>query len=334
MHNNEGRFLILILILSKYSNDREMLDFNKINNHLLENNCNILAKKTLTNHINTIKELEESKIWNDFFGELIIEKKFRKNVFNIANIFEESELRVLSDLICYSKALSKFESERLIEKINKITNFEEAVRIKGKLKSIEKSKTNSNILSNISNILEAIKTERKISFNYCQYDYNQNLVCKKDQNNNKEYIASVVDIFIKKDFYYLALKKNNKEGIANYRIDKICNIKLLDEKTEINRENFDLVEHIRKDIYMFSGKKEKVELVVKKGLKDLIIDEFGRDCKITYKGEYLIVVIEVAINQGLISWILQLGENCEVKSPEILRLKITEQLEKILIKYR
>lgn len=334
--DNETRFLILVMLLSKYSSNDKKLDLDDINKYLEENGCKKLSRSTLITHINKIEKLQNLQLWNDFFGELVRDKKGRKNAFGIANLLEESEVRILSDLIYASKALSEKESDKLIKKINRLINIYSIKNTKNKVIDRRNIKTESNIGPNISNIIEAIKLKKKISFNYSYYDVNNRLVPKVDkQRNVKRYVVTPIDIFFKKDFYYLVLKKDNKEGYANYRIDKISNIVILEADSDKEVINFDLVEHISSSVYMFTGKVHKIELEVNNKFRGVIIDELGRDIKIypNEKEGIMKVDFNSTIDEGLISWILQLGSACKVRYPKVLAEKIQEEAKKILDLY-
>lgn len=331
--NNDVRFLILVMLLSKYSSADRKLDLDDINRYLQENGCKKLSRSTLITHINKIEELQNLQLWNNFFGELVRDKKGRKNAFGIANLLEESEVRILSDLIYASKALSESESDKLINKINKLINIYSLDYTKNKVIDRKNIKTERNIGPNISNIMEAIKLKKKISFNYSYYDVNNRLIPKVDkQGRIKKYVASPIDIFLKKDFYYLVLKRENKEGNANYRIDKISNIVILESDSDEEIFNFDLVKHISNSVYMFTGEVHNIELEIDNKFRGIIIDELGRDIKIypnECKGK-MKVNFKSTIDEGLVSWILQLGSACKVIYPSILVEKVKKEIGEIL----
>lgn len=344
--NNDIRFFILVLILTKYSSNEKKLNLDQINNYLQYYDCKALGRSTFISHIKKIEEFQSNELWSSFFGEIIREKNKSRNEFNLTNIFEDSELRIITDLIYATKALSNFESEKLIKKLDGLMDVYSSDYKLKYLINKQIIKTDINIGTNISNILNAIKMNKKISFNYCEYDSNKKLICKLDaENKPKVYIAMPIEIFLKKDFYYLVLKKDGKYLYANYRIDKISNLKILDEYINEKIKEFDLVDHINKSVYMFSGDTYDIKLEINKNFRGRIFDELGKHVRITTigdlnnesgyisKSDRMQVSFKSTIDNGLISWILQLGSSCKVMEPQFLKEKVLLEVQNILKNY-
>ena len=329
LKKSTANFMLCAMILTKYTSNETKLTLNDINKYLKNLEFKEISDSTFSRYIKLMKFLEETNLWNNFFGEVIIDTSSKMNTFGISTIFEDCELRILADLLYANKGLSDLETNRFIEKLSLIANVH---TLELKRDGLKNKKTEFNISNNISNILRAIKLKKEISFNYREYNVNNTLSCKLENGEKKVYKAHPMDIFLKKDFYYLVLKRDNKEGYANYRIDKMCNITILDNDSIID-DSFNLVKHINQSVYMFAGDVYSIELEIDKRFRGLILDEFGRDVKIYSIGKKIIVDIENTIDAGLISWILQLGSACKVRKPDFLVEQIKLEVTKILNMY-
>ena len=332
-----SRFLLVIMIISKHSNDDNRLDAKQISEYLEAYGLDKIDRNKLKDYVEEIKNLQELDIWEEFWGEIVFYTEGKKNKYGLTNLIEESELRILSDLVYSSKALCESESKDLILKLDKLINNYSSSFDRQKLFNIAKNKTDNKLSLNLNNILEAIKMGKQVKFNYCEYDLNKKLVCKKDvKGEDKVYIANPIDVFFKKDFYYLVLNKENKVGLSNYRIDKILNVRIIESDNDYDYSQFNLAEYVRTSVYMFSGDIQKVKLEIDKKLMGYIIDELGKGICIKKLGSDNKVSIEfkATVDKGLVNWILQFGCKIKIIEPIILKKYVIKEAEKILYNYK
>jgi len=122
----------------------------------------------------------------------------------------------------------------------------------------------------------------------------------------------------------------------NLRLDRIRKIEILDESVrpfcEVSdyKDFFDVADYTSKMFNMFSGENAEVELLCSLDLREEIMDRFGSKIPlIAVDTEHFKTTIEAAVSDGLISWIMNFGENIKVLSPESLASAVKERALKI-----
>ena len=84
-------------------------------------------------------------------------------------------------------------------------------------------RSNSQIIYNIDAIEKAIKEGMQISFKYFSLDENKQRVYRKD---GARYIVNPLVMVWNRDNYYLVCYHDNHDGITNYRMDRIENVRV------------------------------------------------------------------------------------------------------------
>ena len=140
--------------------------------------------------------------------------------------------------------------------------------------------------------------------------------------------------------YYLVCNLNKYNEIANYKLDLISNIKILDTPikpiTKLkNCENgVDMVKYANENIYMFHNKTINATLRIEKEYAtDYVAEWFGKNARF-YTQNNEIYADVVANEQALIYWCLQYGESIELLNPIDTRKLIAEKSKLIFERYK
>ena len=218
-----------------------------------------------------------------------IEKRYD---YYIIRDFDDSEIRLIIDSVLSSKSIPENQCEKLIDKLRK----EASAGFKYTKNTVQKYtsglKANDEIFTSIEVIAEAKDENKKIAFNYYDYDINKKLVPRLDKDNNiREYILTPLKMVVNSGRYYLFGVPDVHNNISIYRIDKIKNAKVLDEpgrkKEEINglKEGLDLGKHIAEHIFMTLGPSETIIFEFDSWWISSVIDWFGKDIELTMKDD-------------------------------------------------
>ena len=295
-----------------------------------------IDRRTIYQYVNDLQELgfEISTYKDNKIGYALVTKDI-----------ERYELKILVDSLSANRFMTKKKTKELIEKLCKFQyehagyDFYKQVSIPDRAKSI-----NEEILYNINSIDEAIHNEKKISFNYCDYNYKKELIYRTEKNsdNIKQYIATPVGLILKEDHYYVVLSHDKYDDLTNYRVDRMKNVRVLKEDARplneikgLENGNFNAAIYSKQNFKMFSGTECEVILKIKKGLINLFIDELGEDVELykidedTFQANF-----NANYGTGLIKWILQLGSDVNVISPPELRDDVRTKLEEMIKLYR
>ena len=135
----------------------------------------------------------------------------------------------------------------------------------------EKKVNNDQFSKSIRTIYEAIEQGRKISFDYMHYKEDMRLHIV----NKEPIIVEPREITTRNGQLYLLVTGGRHPGFMSYRIDKIANVVILEEKVTYMFQDKDAIELANERLYMYNGDNLNVTFRFKKNKLDQFIDAFG-----------------------------------------------------------
>ncbi len=241
--------------------------------------------------------------------------------------FTDAELRVLIDGVLSSKYITASFSKELIDKLCSLSNkyFRSHVKHIHSLNDWDKTE-NYAFFNNIELVDEAIEAHRQIVFDYNKYGADKKL---RLTHTHK---VSPYQLILHNQRYYLMARNEKWENITFYRLDRITNMKLTDEKlvpiTEVegykNGINYKNLSTALP--YMYHDKPERVDFIAGQNVIDDVIDWFGKDVRITKEGEETYRVSVTVSPMAMEHWAMQYAGRVRVVSPAPLADKIKERL--------
>lgn len=274
----------------------------------------------------TTGELEENNILTDFYLE---------------RDFEDSELRLLIDGLLFSKHLPYSQCKELVDKIEKLSNIYFRSRVKH-IATMPKDRTNNKqIFYNIDVIDEAISHNKKVRFKYVEYDTDLKQRPKKDEKGkDRLYVVSPYQMAAKEGKYYLICNYDKYDDISNYRLDRITDIELMDEKTKpfeslrgSDGRRLDLAKYMNEHVYMYSSGSSKVKLRVVNAMISDIVDMFGNDIKFSDKDDTHVTVAVKANETSVLQFAKNYAPDVVILEPKELRDQAIDDLKKGLNGY-
>ncbi len=248
--------------------------------------------------------------------------------------FTNIEIKILINSIMYSKAIPGNDIKKIADKLNDMLEPQERNRLRNTYFINNANHTdNEKVCEIVEAIDKAIEKRKKIEITTCGYDIRGNLTEKGKRTVNPYYIV------LEKSRYYL-ICYSGREDIEPRRIDRISEVKILDEKRlEINQiekyknQAFSIDKYMKESVYMYSGANERVTLKIKKDNIGDFIDWYGKEYSIVeMEDENVTVSIRANVN-AVYFWALQYGRIAEVIRPAALRDMIREGLQEMLFKY-
>ncbi len=258
-----------------------------------------------------------------------------KGVYLADRPFENSELRTLIDSVLCSRHINVTHSKDLINKLIKFggQNFKAHVKHVFSIGEWSKSQ-NPAFFYSVDLIDEAIENNKQIAFDYNKYGVDRKL------HKVSTHKASPYQMVLRNQHYFLMAYNENRKDMTFYRIDRISNICILNEKSTPLREIKGYENGINyKEIalsrpYMFSDKAEKITLVCPEMFFDEIVDWFGAEVEVE-KGDGETVKVElIASPKAMEYWAMQYCNHIEIVSPRHLRESIREKLLSASEKYK
>ena len=245
--------------------------------------------------------------------------------------FELPELKLLIDAVQSSRFLTEKKSRELIEKLCRECSVHEAqlvrrdVLVSGRVKSM-----NETIYYNVDAIQEAISQNAQILFRY----FDWNLDCTR-KYRDKDYVASPYGLCQDNENCYL-LAYSDRHGITSYRVDRMADIRLLEEKRipcpELTGKN--LIEHANQLFQMFSGDAVDVKMRFHRSLVNVVVDRFGRETMLIPDGEeHFVFTTRVAVSPLFLSWLVGFGKKAKVLYPESVAQQCRDLCMEVLSQY-
>ncbi len=247
--------------------------------------------------------------------------------------FDDSELRLLIDSLLFSKHIPHSQCKTLIKKLKGLSNIYFDKKVRHICNLPENVPENKELFYTIDVLDEAITNNKKVAFVYNSYGIDKKLHPKRE----KEYIVNPYQMVATNGRYYLICNYDKYDELANYRVDRITGIRVLEENRksieQVAGGELDLPKHMAEHLYMFAGESIRVKFRAKTYLVDQIIDWYGKDINILQTGEDECIT-EVMVNkEAFFYWALQYGPHIELLEPLDMRERIAEAVKKMCEKY-
>ena len=258
----------------------------------------------------------------------------KKGSYLNSRLFEDSELRLLCDSVLASRHITAKHSKELIEKIALQSNRYFKSHI-GNVYSVNDWNKSENValFYNIEIIDEAIEKRCKIRFDYNKYGMDKKL------HVSKMHIVSPYQMILHNQRYFLMAFQEKWQHINYYRLDKITNIALTDDKaTDIRtvdgfKNGIDYKRFSSALPYMYSDEPVQITFAVDgEDMLDQLVDWFGFDFKTENKDGRIIVTVK-ASPYAMEYWAMQYLNYVEVISPISLREQIAQNIRGAIDKY-
>ncbi|MCM1286659.1 MAG: WYL domain-containing protein [Clostridium sp.] len=271
-------------------------------------------------------ELEESSIMSDFY---------------LVRDITDAELRLLIDGLLFSRHIPYSQCRELVEKLEKMSNKYFQPRM-SHIHTMPTDKTdNKQLFYNIDVLDEAIAKNRKVSFKYLEYgtDKKQHIKCRED-GSERVYVVSPYQMAAREGKYYLICNYDKYDDVSNYRLDRITDIQLLEEKAKPFKDlewsegkRLDLKQYMNQHIYMYASPDVTVKFRIVKPMISDIVDMLGTDVRF-YNETTDSVCVSASINeQAMLQFAKNYAPDIEILEPVELRVKIKTEIAKGLKVY-
>lgn len=323
--NKKLSILYILEVLKQYSDENHLLTQKDIIDRIYSDYGMECERKSIGSNIDSLID----------FGYDIIKQK--NGCYLASRDFEISEVQFLVDAVFSSKSISSNHSKRLAEKIfSSLSKYErKQYDYIYKADNISRSE-NKQLFYTIDILNEAIKKRRQVEFNYNRYYLDNG---KKEKNSKKTYIINPYFLINNQGRYYLVCNYDYYDEIANYKVDKIENIKILDTnakpitKLKGCENGIDIAKYANDNVYMFSNETINATILIDNEYTiNYVVDWFSKNAKVYLKDNKIYADIK-ANEQALIYWCLQYGENVELVEPLSLREKIKNIVYSMKEKY-
>lgn len=286
---------------------------------------------------------ERKSIYADFADmtdklgiEIIKEKIGRETYYHVAGRdFEVAEVKLLIDAIQSSKFITEKKSNELIKKVKGLVSHYQAAQLQRQVFVHGRIKTmNESIYYNVDTLHTAIAQNCRIQFQYCGWYPNKKLV---PLNEGRFFEVSPWALTWDDEYYYMVAFDQYEEKIKHYRVDKMMNISLLEEKRggKERFEKFDMAAYSKMNFGMFHGEIKRVHIAFPDYMVGVFIDRFGKDISIRPAGEKRSeIAVNVAVSKQFFGWIASLGRWVKITGPDDVVAQMRDFVEKLAESYK
>ena len=326
---NQGNILYILNILKKHSDEEHPLSAEEIGD-LVDNEYDIkIEQRTIRRNI----ELLIQKFKYDI--EVKRAEKNKKLYYinrDPETDFEPGEIRAIIDNFNYASYIIPSVADGIIKKCKNIQTKFENDKIKNyRIYSARGKTSNAEVIKNIEDISECIMTKTKIKFEYWKYNLEGDRVIKTIVS--KPTVSPYAMVYDKQQFYMIAIKNGEKE-FFKYRLDRIKNLKVLDEKITIKKSEKDIERYAESSVEAFGGKNVEIQAICSKVLVDEVIEKFGKNVKIEPQSKDKFKMTLEANELGFKFWAMRNIDVCTVMKPKSLVAEIKKVLEEASKKYK
>ena len=323
--NQKIKILYLMRIFLEQTDEEHPMSVKELISYL--NSLGISAeRKTVYDDIETLRN----------FGMDILNRREHPAGFYLASReFELPELRLLVDAVQSSRCITNGKSRQLIRKLESLASVYESRQLRRQGFAENRIRTiNENVYYSIDMIQRALTEDRQISFQYCEWTVEKKL---RPENEGDRYSVSPWGLVWQNEEYYLITYDEKCGRVKQYQVDKLQQIRI-EKEVRCGREffeNYDIGELTSRTFGMFGGKEKTICLEAHNRLVGGVLDRFGRDIMIHRKDpEHFKTLVRVNISDQFFGWIARLGPDAVIASPDEVRDKYREFLEKSLSNYK
>lgn len=285
---------------------------------------------------------ERKSIYNDFETlrtleiDVIQEQQGKTFTYHVVSRqFELAELKLLVDAIQSSKFITEKKSKQLIKKLESLASSYEAKQLQRQVYVTGRIKTmNESIYYNVDEIHSAIASNKKIRFQYFQWNIKKETELRK---SGQFYEISPWALSWDDENYYMIGYDSEAKKIKHYRVDKMLKSTCIDEAREGKElfDSFDIAAYTRKSFGMYGGEEQSVKLEFENCLVGVVIDRFGKDIIIAPAGDnHFTIKVDVAVSDQFLGWVFALGDGAKILGPANVVEQMKELAKKAIEKYQ
>lgn len=320
MAEKKQSLLALIEILKKHSDENHALSIKDIQSHLLNEYDIELDRRTLYTSMELLRDFGYEISEYDGNGYYLMERQF-----------EKAEILLLCNAIHASHFINSKQSDELIKKLLDTQSKYDHKEFKDKVYMANPLKTsNKQLLFNIEIVSQAVKENRKISFTYLRYNTKKELI----ERRSDPYIVEPRYIVYSDSRPYLIVTSLNHEGFIHYRLDRMKDVEILNEKSRVLPKSSDPYEYARNKLFMYTGEVQTITFKCNNSILDHMIDIFGPDLLLIPDKDDTFTIKVKTSTQGALYLAGQYMENITIIEPESIKDEFIKILKESLKRYK
>lgn len=244
--------------------------------------------------------------------------------------FSIPELKILIDAVQAASFITDKKTAELVEKIAALGGTHRAEILKSNMVCFNTRKhSNEQIYYNVDTLERAIQSNKKVIFYYYNLDENGNKVYRR---NHHHYVVEPIALVFNEDNYYLISYSSRHDGTANYRVDRMEAVEVVEE--DICEKAISLRESVsgytEQVFKMYGGPSVTVELEFDDTLIGVVFDKFGENTPMRRcPSGHCVATVDVQISPVFWGWLFQFGKQMQILSPNSVIEMYNQTVDKL-----
>ena len=327
IHTKKLLILYILDILQKYTDEEHRLSQKEIQDILKKEYEMPVDRKAIKRNLLNLIEYGSSIEYREVS---------RKEIFRKKQKFTNEELRLLIDSLLFSKHIPYSQAKKLITKLESLSNIYFKSRSQYIYPLPVDRTDNKQVFYNISILDEAIRKKQKVLFEYAEYHTDKKMHLKKREDGSvREYVVTPYQMAVQEGKYYLICNYDKYDDISNYRVDRIRNIQVLEEKGKpfetlkwSGHQPMNLNEYMKEHVYMYSSENAFVKFRIVKAMISDVIDLFGKGVNFSEETDTHVSVSVHVNERAAEQFAKNYAPDVVILQPKRLRDKLRDDLKK------
>ena len=254
-----------------------------------------------------------------------------KGYYLVSRQFDKGEVLLLCNAIHASHFISQKQSKKLIDALLATQSKYDQKEFTDKVYMPNPQKTeNKQLMFNVEIVSEAIRERKMLQFTYLKYGKDKKLVARRPE----PYLVEPRYIVYADSKAYMIVTSPHHDGFTHYRLDKVADAIILNEKSRKLPKDMDAYEYARNKLFMYSGEMETVTLRCDEKIMDQMIDIFGTEMNIAFGDDGFFTINVKTSETGALYLAQQFMEYIEILNPVELREQFKANLINAVKKYK
>ncbi len=279
--------------------------------------------------INRRNLADDIQTLNDQGFEIMQTKVGIQNAYYVEDRgFSVPELKIMIDAVQAASFVTPKKAKELISKIAALGGSHRAEILESNMVLFNTRKhSNEQIFYNVDAIETALLNQSKIIFYYYDLDENKKKIYRKDHHH---YVIEPISLVFLEDNYYVMAYDSRFDSVANYRVDRMEQIEVIDEKvSEAAIAKINVAEYTERTFKMYNGKVSNVTMEFEDTLITSVYDKFGEGIQMLRTGDHTCVTnVKVNVSPTFFGWVFQFGDKLRILSPDTVLDEYKEHYKK------
>lgn len=318
---NSFYLLAIYLIVKKYANMDEPLSIRHIKQHIqtIFQEDKLIDTRTVKVHLQRIRQLEGT----DLVEELVELEDGASTSYYFIRSFDDTQIRLLADIIASSKYITLHESKELIKALYEMNGQDMPTFYHNSLKNkIIMTEPNPAVFYSVEQIALAIEQKKQVRCTYLAYNDQHELVPRA---RNAERVLNIHEIIWTSNYYYALCIFADTGKVYFLRIDKMKDVAIVDAPICELPVGFDINHYVSTQPHLFGGKVQSISFHIDKRMLDQVVDSFGKAAKLRDLGMCYKVELISSIEMMHV-WLLQYSRFVTNIYPAPLKEKVLASL--------